>query len=80
MIDIENRMVEFTGKGGYKLENERANNIFVKGNMYKLTHGIIYSFSTEIYIEGFEGSWNNILFDAPLEIIGEWDCMIHDYI
>ena len=44
MIDIENRMVEFTGKGGYKSENERANNTFVKGNMYKLTHGIIYSF------------------------------------
>ena len=79
MIDVENQLVEFIGKGGYTFERERANATFVKGQMYEITHGIIYSSSTEIYIKGFPGGWNNVLFDAPLDVIGEWGCMEHDY-
>jgi hypothetical protein len=62
----------FTGQGGYPGENEKANATFKVGERYVITGGAIGQSSSHLVIEGFDGSWNSVLFDfdwqgAPLD-------------
>ena len=56
----------FTGKGGYPLENQRANATFTIGNQYIITGGAIGRTNTTITLKDFPGSWNSVLFDFNL--------------
>ena len=62
----------FIGEGGYPGEAEAANKVFEKGKKYKVVGGEIGQAVTHIRLEGYDGSWNSVLFDvdistAPLE-------------
>lgn len=80
MMSNETRyMVTYTGKGGLSLQRKWANEHFVVGQQYEVTHGIISSSSTELYFKDIRHGWNSALFDAGEENIFEWVCMEHDY-
>lgn len=71
--------VKYTGTGGFQIERDRANNVFVVGNEYEVIGGSIYGWSSAFVLAGIEGSWNTALFDTRFEIFSTWDCMVHDY-
>lgn len=54
--------VKFTGKGGYRLENEKANSILVVGQEYDCDDVEMESFSSRYHL--FDLGWfNTVMFE-----------------
>jgi hypothetical protein len=54
--------VIFTGKGGYPAQNSHANSVLEIGREYEVKHVSVGSWSSNVYLEGVEGSWNTTMF------------------
>ena len=72
--------VKYTGNGGFQMERDRANKVFVVGQEYEVVGGTIYSWVSEFVIDGIKGTWNTTLFDTGSDNFHTWDCMEHDYL
>lgn len=71
--------VKYIGEGGFQIERDHANKVFVVGQEYEVIGGSIYSWSSEFVLAGIDGSWNTTLFDTGFDIFSTWECMCHDY-
>ena len=53
----------FEGKGGYKLERESAKDKLVIGQSYQVEKIQVGGWNTEVYLQGYNNSFNSCLFE-----------------
>ena len=68
---------KFLGTGGYDREREMANKILEVGKLYDLEDLCIGGSYTKIWLEGFEDSFNSVMFDfyrdgEEIDIVDEY--------
>ena len=68
---------KFLGTGGYDREREVANELLEVGKLYDLVDLYIGSSYTDIWLEGFEDSFNSVMFDfyrdgIEIDIVDEY--------
>jgi len=64
------KFITYTGAGGWPLEQERADKVFIKGTQYLCIGGDMGQSSTYLEFEGINGSWNSALFDVDIDTLG----------
>ena len=73
----EKIIAKFLGKGGYEKEREIAKNLLVVGKIYNLVDLYIGSSYSQIWIKGFEDSFNSVMFEyyrdgVEIDLIDEY--------
>ena len=68
---------KFLGTGGYDRERKIANELLEVGKLYNLEDLCIGSSYTNIWLEGFENSFNSVMFDfyrngEEIDIVDEY--------
>ena len=64
----------FEGKGGYKLERESAKDKLVIGQSYQVEKIQVGGWNTEVYLQGYNNSFNSCLFEHDDELLKLIQC------
>lgn len=60
--------VRFTGDGGYTKQNSAANSLLVINDVYTVKVVKVYDFHASVWLEGYEGPFNCIMFEVASEL------------
>lgn len=55
-------IIVFTGQGGYEGDNKETNKILTVGKEYEVKEMRVHSWSTEVFIVGYDRSFNSVMF------------------
>ena len=56
--------VRFTGTGGWPEQNAIANKRLQIDEVYKVSYVEVHSWSSNVYLEGYEGCFNSVMFEV----------------
>lgn len=60
--------VRFTGQGGWPGENAEANKRLDIDEVYTVRHVDVYDCYTHVYLDGYEGSFNSVMFEVAEDL------------
>ncbi len=60
--------VRFTGVGGLPKQNDKANKRLQVNEVYTVSHVDVHDCMSDVYLEGFEGYFNSVMFKVATEL------------